>query len=174
MNSTRRISLTLALVGALVLFGGATAQTQTTNATVTATNTMTLSAGGTLSFTPTVASADQDATTTLDFETNDGKTYKISVVGNTGGWSFTPSVTGTAANTYPLLKFVSATATAGTASTTAGNLINTDNTLGVSVAVVTGITNAKGSATVTLEASITQTVVAGSYAASLTYTFAAP
>lgn len=177
MSILSKLARGLAALGAVAVIGAAAAQTtasQSVGTTVTATNTLAIDAGGTLSFTPSIGTADSDATTSLSFESNDGSTYRISVVANTGGWSFQPSVTGKIANTYPVLSFQSATATAGTAVTTAANLINADNTLGAAKDVVTGITNAAGTATVTLQAAITQTVVAGSYSAGLTYSLTSP
>lgn len=176
MSFSRNIARALAVFGALFLVGAASAQTatQTATTTVAASNTLSLTAGGSLTFTPTVGTPDVDATTTLDFGSNDGQTYKITVVADLGGWAFTPSVTGKAANAYPVLRFVSATSTAGTPSTTAASLISSTNGLGAAAPVVTAITNASGTATVTLDVSVSQTVVAGSYAAGLTYTLATP
>lgn len=156
---------------ALVAVTAAFAQTSDTTASVTSSNTLSMSGGGTISMNPSVATAASDSSTTLDYETNDGQTYKIQVDAATGGWTFTPSVTGIAANTYPVLSVDSVSAPDGTPGS--GTIISSGNVL-TTVDVLTGLVNVAGSATVTLGASVTQTVVAGSYNTTLTYTFVSP
>ena len=167
-----RIFATLAALSVL-LVPFAFAADQTMTATVAPVNTFSITAGTSVTLTPTVALADADATTVLSFDTNDGITYKITVVADL--WVFTPAVGAAATTTaYPELRFVSAESSAGTASTTPGVLISAGNTPSTALDIVTGITSAAGTATVTLDASITQTVVAGSYATTLTYAITTP
>ena len=169
-----------ALALALAVFGTTTAfaetfADQTVGATVTAENSLGITAGGTLTFTPTIDAADQLATTGLSFETNDGKTYQITVVAQDGGWTFdAPEGSTVTAGTYPVLSFVSADTTAGTGSSTRAGLISDGDVVGAAAPVVTGIQSVAGTATVTLEAAVGQTVVAGSYSAGLTYSLVVP
>ena len=125
-----------------------------------------------VTLTPLIGSEPvSDSSTQLAFDTNDGSDYKITVVAVGAGWTFAPTVAENVSNTFPVLRFVSATATAGTQVGTAAPLINADNSTPGAVDVVTGIKSASGTATVTLDASITQTVVAGTYSTTLTYAF---
>jgi len=173
MNHLRNVVTTLfALAAFTTSLAFAQQVTSEPTATVTAVNTLTIDAGSTVSLAPAVGSDVTDATTQLSFSTNDGSTYQITVVAS--AWEFTPSVALNVANTYPVLSFESATATAGTAVVTSADLINTANTAAAAAPVVTGIVNATGTADVTLGASVSQTVVSGAYAATLTYTFATP
>ena len=169
----RRVLTTLVALS-VVLAPLAFAADQTINTTVAAVNTLSLNPGGTVALAPTVTVDAVDSTTVLAFDTNDGSTYKITVVAAAAGWAFVPSVTGSASNTWPVLRFVTATSTAGTPAIVAGVLINAANAVQAEVPVVTAITSAKGTATVTLDASVTQTVVAGSYTTTLTYALVTP
>ena len=169
----RRVLTTLVALGVVLAplaFAAETTQTLTT--TVAATNTLSLNPGGTVALAPTVTVDAVDSSTVLAFDTNDGKTYRITVVAV--AWEFTPAVSLMGSNTYPVLRFVSATSTAGTPSSVAGVLIDASNAVQAEVDVVTAITSAEGTATVTLDASITQTVVAGAYATTLTYALITP
>lgn len=164
--------VTLAALAATAGFAQTTGDSAPT-ATVTAVNTLSVTGGGTVSLSPSVGSPAADSSTTLAYETNDGSTYRVKVDADVAGWSFTPSVTGNLAGAYPVLTVNSVTADAGTAAAGSGTLIAADNAV-TPFDVVTGITNAKGTATVTLGASVTQTVVAGSYSTTLTYTLTTP
>lgn len=148
--------------------------TQTMTGTVTAINTLSITGGAAMTLVPTVTDDAVDSSTVLAFDTNDGGAHRITVVANAPGWAFDPAVVGSAANTFPILRFVSATSDAGTAAIVAGVLIDAVNGVQAPVDVVTAITSVAGSATVTLDASITQTVVAGSYTTTLTYALVTP
>ena len=172
----RRVLTTLVALGVVLApLAFAAEETQTVTATVAATNTLSLNPGGTVALAPSVGVDAEDSTTVLDFDTNDGNTYKITVVA-AAGWEFTPAAGAAATTTaYPVLRFVSATSTGGTTpATVAGVLIDGVNTVQTAVDVVTAITSTSGTATVTLDASVTQTVVAGSYVATLTYALVTP
>ena len=145
---------------------------QTMTGTVTAVNALEITTGGAMTLTPAVGVPAEDATTVLSFETNDGLTYKITVTAAV--WAFTPSAGTAIAAEYPVLRFVSAAATAGTPSATAGELISAGNIAGTGVDVATEIKNMLGTATVTLDATVTQSVVAGAYATTLTYALVTP
>ena len=168
----RRVLTTLVALG-VVLAPLAFAADQTIDTTVAAVNTLSLNPGGTVALAPSVGVDAEDSTTVLAFDTNDGSTYKITVVA-AAGWAFLPAVTGSVSNTWPVLRFVSATSTAGTPATVADVLIDGLNAVQTAVDVVTAITSAKGTATVTLDASVTQTVVAGAYSTTLTYALVNP
>lgn len=159
------------IFAALVALGSiALAQTTSVTTTVTSSNTMTVKTTS-LTFTPTSALADEDATTTIDYATNDGVSHKISVKANLGGWTFTPSTTGSTTAVYPVLTFVSSSTTGGgTVNTVAADLISSGNVESAGADVLTAIKNTSGTITVTLRASITDAVTAGSYSATLTYT----
>lgn len=177
MNHVRNIART-ALALALLTGTAALAQTATSTAssTVATSNTLSVTAGGTLDLSPSAAGSlatVSDSSTALSFATNDGVTYRITIAA--AAWTFTPAVTGKIANKYPLLKFVTATSTAGTAVTTAATLVGgSSNTPAAAANVVTGLTSVSGTATVTISADYTQDVVAGAYSTTLTYTLAIP
>lgn len=170
----RNIVSTFVTLGMLMLGGMAFAQTdtQSNTATVASVQTFSITAGNSMTFTPSLTAAVTDSSTILSFTTNDGSPHKISVIAVMGGWTFSPSTGTNTTTAYPVLSFNSATTTGGgTGKTTAAPLINGDNTLGTAIDIVTAITNVEGTATVTLGvAQITHAVTAGSYAASLTYT----
>lgn len=146
---------------------------QSMTGTVEPVNTLSITAGSSVTLAPTVATDAVDSLTILAFDTNDGSAYRITVVAS-AAWAFIPSVVGSAANTFPVLRFVGAESTAGTAAIVAGVLINAVNAPQVPVPVVTAITSTVGTVTVTLDASITQTVVAGTYSTTLTYVLVTP
>lgn len=169
MNHLRTIRTLAAILVAGMIAATAFAETSTTGATVNSVNTITLTAGGTVSLSPAVGTDASDGSTSIDFETNDGQTYRITA--SAIAWTFTPSVSGVAANTYPVLT-VAATTTAGTGSS-AATLIDASNVT-TAQDIVTGLTSTSGTATVTLGASVTQTVVAGQYDTTITYGFVTP
>ncbi|MEX2535591.1 MAG: hypothetical protein WD273_08330 [Trueperaceae bacterium] len=166
---------------------------QTGTATLTAVNTMSLDTANNAAFAITLAlgaTPVQDSNTVLTFDTNDGANHKITVQAqeNTASandfWKFTPENGTSAAGTYPELRFFKAVVSGATgntvsASTTPGVLIAADNNAAAVTAgtgapivdVVTSINNAAGTVTVTLDASIDETVVAGTYDGKLLFTF---
>lgn len=150
--------------------------TSSSTATITSVKTMTVDSGGAVALSPALgAPATASTPTVLSYETNDGLTYSIVLSVEAGGWGFTPGAVGATADTYPVLTVDSSVADDNTATTTTatGTLIDAVNALNP-VSVASAITNAKGTLTVTLGASVTETVVAGDYAANLTYTFTGP
>lgn len=161
---------------ALAAFTATTALAQdvtaasTTDATVAAVNTLTVESGGTVTLAPTLTTAATADPTALAYETNDGVTYKVVLSVDTGGWNFVPATTGSASNAFPVLTVDSVTSTEGTPATGPLTLIDAANAL-TDVDVVSGLVNVNGTASVTLGASITETVVAGTYDAGLTYTW---
>lgn len=172
-STTKKLAVrTFATLAAMsvLLVPFAFAADQTTTGTVTAVNTLTVSEG--ISLAPTLNVPAVDASTVLTFDTNDGTTNRITVVATV--WAFTPAVTASEANAYPVLRFFSATSTFGAASGTPGVLIDAGNLASAAVDVVTAITSMAGTATVTLDATISQTVVAGSYTTTLTYALVTP
>lgn len=148
----------------------------TSEATITSVKTMTVDSGGAVALAPALNAPATSATpTVLSYETNDGLVYSIVLSVDVGGWTFTQGATGATADTYPVLTVGSSVANDNTTTTTTatGPLISAANAL-TPVSVASGITNAKGTLSVTLGASVTETVVAGAYAAALTYTFTGP
>lgn len=161
---------------ALAAFSAATAfaqtATSTTDATVTSVNELSITGGGAVTLGPTLTTAAIADPTALAYETNDGETYRIVLsVDGTTPWGFVPANGTSSANTYPTLTVNTVTADHGTTAT--GTLIDTLNTA-TPLDVVTGLVNVKGVASVTLGASITETVVSGVYSAGLTYTWTSP
>ncbi len=146
--------------------------TSTSDATVATVNTLSVSGGGAVTLAPTLTTPASNtvAPTGLAYETNDGATYKVVLSVNTGGWTFTPNIATTPSNTFPVLTVNAVTADDGITGT--GTLISAINGL-TAVDVVTGLVSVKGTASVTLGASVTETVVSGGYAAGLTYTWTA-
>ena len=168
-STTGRIVRTLvALSIALAPF--AIAADSVVTATVTAVNTLAFNGGSTIALAPTVAVDATDSSTILAFDTNSGLTYKITLVAT--AWGFTPTEgVADATGSFPVLSFVQSSTDDATGSSASAVLINAANTPGSTIDIVTAIMSVKGTATVELNASITQTVVAGSYSTTLTYAF---
>lgn len=148
--------------------------TSTSGATITAINTMTVDSGETVSLTPALGAPATAATPTeLSYETNDGLTYKIVLSVTGDGWLFSGGALDAVPNTYPILTVDSSVATdnAGAATSTATGTLISDANTSTPISVASDITNVKGTLSVTLGASVTETVVAGDYDADLTYTF---
>lgn len=162
---------------ALGLVAGSVAFAQT-GATTTVATTNTIDVGTALLF-ETTSAGTVSAADSITFDSNDGKTYKITVAAK-AVWDFLPA-TGAATTTsvYPVLKFVNATGVTGGSAGTANDgleLITSGNALAVTPAeadVVTGITSASGGATVNYSVDVGQKVVAGEYNTTLTYSFVA-
>ena len=173
-STTGRIVRTLvALSIALAPF--AIAADSVVTATVTAVNTLAFNGGSTIALAPTVAVDATDSSTILAFDTNSGLTYKITLVAT--AWGFTATEGGAAAaaaGSFPVLSFVQSSTADATGSIASAVLIDVDNAPGSTIDIVTVITSVKGTATVALNASITQTVVAGSYSTTLTYALVTP
>jgi hypothetical protein len=160
--------LALAAFSATAAF--AQTATSTSEATITAVNELTITSGGTVTLAPALGSAATAEPTALAYETNDGVTYNIVLSVDGTGWAFMDPDGTSLVNTYPLLTVDAVTTDAGAIAT--GTLIDTAN-VATPVTVVSNLVNVKGTASVTLGASITETVVAGTYDASLTYTWTA-
>lgn len=173
MNHVRNIARTAL---ALALLTGTAALAQTSGATSTVAASNSLIAAGSADLSPSSAgdlATASDSSTLLSFATNDGLTYKITVTASV--WGFTPP-TGVAATAtdWPLLTFVNATNNpTGTTSGTATMLVSAANEPAAAVDVLTGITSVDSSANVTISADYVQTVVAGDYSTTLTYTLVA-
>ena len=163
----RRVLTTLVALG-VVLAPLAFATDQSMTGTVATVNTFSITEGGTVALAPTIATPAVDTSTILAFNTNDGLTYTITVIAASTGWTLSGQAATAEAGTYPVLRFVSATAGAATVSGATTELIGTNNAV-TAANVLTGIKNVDETTTVTLDASITQTVVAGSYGTTLTY-----
>ncbi|MEX2501751.1 MAG: hypothetical protein WD336_05195 [Trueperaceae bacterium] len=145
--------------------------TSTSDATVATVNDLSITGGGIVTLAPTLATPATGDPTDLAYETNDGATYKIVLSVDVDGWTFTPASGTPAANTFPQLTVETVTAPEGSTTAT-GTLISATNVL-TSVDVVSDLVNVKDTASVTLGASITETVVSGTYEAGLTYTWTA-
>lgn len=166
----------LPAIGLVCLSAVVSAQdtSQRATAEVKAVNTITITSGEEIEFMVGAIEGQRAASSSLDFTTNDGNTYSITIASKPGGWSFSPAVPGSASGAYPVLRFGSSESTAGESSVVSAVLIDSVNAVGAGAEVVSGITSSTGTVDVVLEVQDGPGVVAGTYRAGLDYTFTAP
>lgn len=163
--------LTLLLV---IAFVSAQDASQRATAKVEVVNAISIAAGEVIEFLLGPDEGQRNATTRVEFTTNDGNTYSIMITSEPGGWTFSPAVPGSASSAFPVLRFDSSNSTVGKPSLAPAVLIDQTNAVGAGAEIVSGISSSAGSVEVTLEVQSGPGVVAGSYRTRLDYTFTAP